>query len=87
MYVPARPPRELEQGWTVEPLSGFARAGAPRVSGDGDEVTLDGAVAWVPDAPGADLLVVVGVDGGGRARGGGRRVRRRGRGGRVGGPL
>ena len=66
VYVPARPPGELEQGWSVEPLSGFARAGAPRVSGDGDELTVDGAVAWVPDAPGADLLVVVGVDGGGQ---------------------
>ena len=65
VYVPARPPGELEDGWSVEPLSGFARAGAPRVSGDGDELTVDGAVAWVPDAPGADLLVVVGVDGGG----------------------
>ncbi len=66
VYVPARPPGELEDGWSVEPLSGFARAGAPRVSGDGDELTVDGAVAWVPDAPGADLLVVVGVDGGGQ---------------------
>ncbi|HEY6525575.1 MAG TPA: acyl-CoA dehydrogenase family protein [Solirubrobacteraceae bacterium] len=65
VYVPARPPGELEDVWSVEPLSGFARAGAPRVSGDGNELTVDGAVAWVPDAPGADLLVVVGVDGGG----------------------
>ncbi len=31
-YVPARPPGELEQGWTVEPASGFARAAAPSVS-------------------------------------------------------
>ncbi len=65
-YVPARPPGELEEGWTVEPAAGFARVGAPSVSGDGDEVTLDGQVAWVPDAPGADLLVVVGVDGDGQ---------------------
>jgi alkylation response protein AidB-like acyl-CoA dehydrogenase len=36
------------------------------VAGDGDEVTLDGTVAWVPDAPGADLLVAVGVDSGGQ---------------------
>jgi alkylation response protein AidB-like acyl-CoA dehydrogenase len=61
-YVPARPPGELEQGWTVEPASGFARAAAPSVVADGDEVTVDGAVAWVPDAAGADVLVVVGVD-------------------------
>jgi alkylation response protein AidB-like acyl-CoA dehydrogenase len=66
VYVPARPPGELEEAWTVEPAAGFARAGAPSVSGDGDEVTVDGRVAWVPDAPGADLLVVVGVDGNGR---------------------
>jgi alkylation response protein AidB-like acyl-CoA dehydrogenase len=63
VYVPARPPGELESDWSVEPLSGFARAGAPRVSGEGDELTVDGSVAWVPDAPGADLLVVIGVDG------------------------
>lgn len=65
-YVPARPPGELEQGWTADPESGFARAGAPAVTGDGDDVTLDGTVAWVPDAPGADLLVAVGVDAGGQ---------------------
>jgi alkylation response protein AidB-like acyl-CoA dehydrogenase len=60
-YVPARPPSELEPQWTVEPVSGFDRAAAPSVGGDGAEVTIDGEVAWVPDAPGADLLVVVGV--------------------------
>jgi alkylation response protein AidB-like acyl-CoA dehydrogenase len=60
VYVPARPPSELETGWTVEPRSGFARAEAPRASLEGDEVVLDGTVAFVPDAPGADLLVVVG---------------------------
>ena len=67
-YVPARPPGELEDSWTVEPASGFARASAPAVSGDGDgdEVTLDGTVAWVPDAPGAGLLVAVGVEAGGQ---------------------
>jgi alkylation response protein AidB-like acyl-CoA dehydrogenase len=63
-YVPARPPSELEQRWTVEPRSGLARAEAPTVDGD-SEVVVDGAVAFVPDAPGADLLVVVGVDGDG----------------------
>ncbi|HZU40969.1 MAG TPA: acyl-CoA dehydrogenase family protein [Solirubrobacteraceae bacterium] len=61
-YVPARPPGELEDGWTVEPRSGMARAQAPRAAVEGDEVVLDGAVAFVPDAPGAALLVVVGTD-------------------------
>jgi alkylation response protein AidB-like acyl-CoA dehydrogenase len=61
-FVPARPPSELEPRWTVEAPSGFERAPAPRVSGDGAEVTIDGEVAWVPDAPGAALLVAVGAD-------------------------
>jgi alkylation response protein AidB-like acyl-CoA dehydrogenase len=60
-YVPARPPGELESAWTVEPASRFTRAGAPRASVDGEQVTLDGVVAFVPDAPGADLLVAIGV--------------------------
>jgi alkylation response protein AidB-like acyl-CoA dehydrogenase len=62
-YVPARPPSELADAWTVEPRTGFDRAPAPRASVSGDRVTVDGAVAFVPDAPGADLLVVVAVDG------------------------
>ena len=33
---------------------------------DGDEVTLDGEVAFVPDAPGAGLLVAVAIDDGGQ---------------------
>jgi alkylation response protein AidB-like acyl-CoA dehydrogenase len=61
VYVPARPPSDLEQGWTVEPASGRARAEAPRAQVDGDSVTLEGRVAFVPDAPGADLFVVVAV--------------------------
>jgi alkylation response protein AidB-like acyl-CoA dehydrogenase len=65
-YLPARPPSELAPNWTAEPTSGFDRAPAPRVSGDGDEVTVDGQVAWVPDAPGAGLLVTVAADGSGQ---------------------
>jgi alkylation response protein AidB-like acyl-CoA dehydrogenase len=65
VYVPARPPGDREPAWTVEPESGFARAAAPRASVDGDTVTLDGSVAFVPDAAGADLLVAVGVTGDG----------------------
>ncbi len=54
-FVPARPPDSLEDGWTVEPRRGSRRAPAPRFA-DG---RLSGEVAWVPDAPGAELLVVV----------------------------
>ncbi len=60
-YVPARPPSERADRWTVEPVSGMARDGAPLAALDGDLVKLDGSVAFVPDAPGADLLVVVAV--------------------------
>ncbi len=36
---------------------------APTISGEGDSVTVTGHAAYVVDAPGADLLVVTGVDG------------------------
>ncbi len=62
VYVPARPPGELDAGWTVEPHAGFARAEAPQATVQGDQVTLDGRAAFVPDAPGAGLLVAVGTD-------------------------
>jgi alkylation response protein AidB-like acyl-CoA dehydrogenase len=65
VYVPARPPSELEPGWTVEAPSGWRRAEAPRVSIEGGEATVDGVVPFVPDAPGAELLVVVGETGDG----------------------
>ena len=61
-WLPARPPGDLVAGWTVDARSGKHRAEAPRATVDGEDVTFTGEVAWVPDAPGADLLVVVGVD-------------------------
>jgi alkylation response protein AidB-like acyl-CoA dehydrogenase len=60
-YVPARPPGDLEKGWTVEPRSGMVRVEPPGAIVAGQEVTLDGSVAFVPDAPGAALLVAVGT--------------------------
>jgi alkylation response protein AidB-like acyl-CoA dehydrogenase len=69
-WLPARPPGDLVEGWTVDPRSGKHRQAAPRATLDGDSVSFSGEVAWVPDAPGADLMVVVGVDeGGGRVAG------------------
>jgi len=65
-YLPARPPGADGDGWTGDPRSGFGRAEVARAVVDGDEVTLDGEVAFVPDAPGAGLLVAVAVDDGGR---------------------
>jgi alkylation response protein AidB-like acyl-CoA dehydrogenase len=60
-YIPARPPGDLERRWTVEPRSGMSRASAPRARIQGADVVLDGTIAFVPDAPGAELLVAVGV--------------------------
>jgi alkylation response protein AidB-like acyl-CoA dehydrogenase len=60
-YLPARPPSDVEQRWTVDAPSGFGRAHAPSATVTGEEVVLDGAVAFVPDAPGAELLVAIGV--------------------------
>ena len=61
-YVPARPPDADGGDWTVDPRAGFERPSAPRASVAAGEVTLEGEVAFVPDAPGAGLLVVIGVD-------------------------
>ena len=65
-YLPARPPGADGDGWTVDPRTGFGRPAAVRAVVDGDEVTLDGEVAFVPDAPGAGLLVAVAIDDGGQ---------------------
>jgi alkylation response protein AidB-like acyl-CoA dehydrogenase len=64
-WLPARPPGDIVDGWTVDARVGKHRAPAPRATVDGDAVTFTGEVAWVPDGPGADLLVVVGTDEGG----------------------
>ena len=82
---PARPPGDVVEpaGRSTRAAAG-SRAGAARATVDGDAVTFTGTVAWVPDAPGADVLVVVGVDGDGDAgRGRGRRGGGDGRGGRA----
>ena len=65
-YLPARPPGADGDGWTVDPRTGFGRPAAALAVVDGDEVTLDGEVAFVPDAPGAGLLVAVAIDDGGQ---------------------
>lgn len=72
-YVPVRPPTDLdfanedEPLFTTEPRSGKRRPEAPIVSYPNDDDTSEvaqvtGTAAWVPDAVGADLLVVVGVE-------------------------
>jgi alkylation response protein AidB-like acyl-CoA dehydrogenase len=60
-YLPTCPPSDLEPGWTVDPAKGGQRVAAPSATGSGDQVTVSGKLAWVPDAPGADLLVGVAI--------------------------
>jgi alkylation response protein AidB-like acyl-CoA dehydrogenase len=57
--VAAKPPSGVEPGWTAEPREGLRRAPAPAIEG----ATVTGEAHWVLDAPGADVLVVVGAEG------------------------
>ena len=67
-FVAAQPPGDLDDAWTVDPVRGHARPDAPRAEVDGESATVTGTVGWVPDAPGADVLVVTAVDGDGAVR-------------------
>lgn len=63
-YLPVRPPGDVEEGedggWSVDPRHGAARAEAPRAVADGEGgARVSGELAFVPDAPGADVLVGV----------------------------
>lgn len=69
-YLPAQPPGDLDDRWSGDPASGAARAALPTAvhagaiengdrAGRGELVRLTGEVAFVPDAPGADVLVGV----------------------------
>jgi alkylation response protein AidB-like acyl-CoA dehydrogenase len=58
-YLPVSPPGDVLTAWTVDPPAGIDREPAPAASGSGDAITVSGTLAWVPDAPGADVLVGV----------------------------
>jgi alkylation response protein AidB-like acyl-CoA dehydrogenase len=59
-YLPARPPDDIHGEWSVDPAGGMERSPIPIATrGDGDEVRVTGQLAFVPDAPGADVLVGV----------------------------
>ena len=59
-YLPAMPPNDLVDGWCVDPKHGSTRPSAPEAKDDGKGGALvSGTLAFVPDAPGADLLVGV----------------------------
>lgn len=59
-YLPTMPPGDLSVQWSVDPAHGSTRPVAPEAKADGDGGALvSGTFAFVPDAPGADLLVGV----------------------------
>ncbi|HWY89738.1 MAG TPA: acyl-CoA dehydrogenase family protein [Solirubrobacteraceae bacterium] len=59
-YLPASPPTDVEDRWSVDPRHGAARAPALTATGaEGSAATVTGELAFVPDAPGADVLVGV----------------------------
>ena len=60
-YLPARPPDDLQGEWTVDPAGGMERAPAPILERSGEQARVTGQLAFVPDAPGADVLVGVGL--------------------------
>lgn len=61
-YVPARPPGDLDEPeWTTD-VAGGGRGPAFQASGTEGALALSGRAAYVPDAHGAELLVVIAVD-------------------------
>jgi alkylation response protein AidB-like acyl-CoA dehydrogenase len=58
-YLPVSPPDDIHDSWSADPRSGLQRAAAPTALADGDGARVSGELAFVPDAPGADLLVGV----------------------------
>ncbi len=57
--VLARPPGGAHDGWTVDARRGAHRDPAPAAAAvDGATATVTGSAHWVPDLPGADLIVV-----------------------------
>jgi alkylation response protein AidB-like acyl-CoA dehydrogenase len=59
-YLPASPPSDVDDRWSVDPRHGAARPPAPTATAtEGSSAKVSGELAFVPDAPGADVLVGV----------------------------
>jgi alkylation response protein AidB-like acyl-CoA dehydrogenase len=58
-YLPAQPPSDIDESWSADPASGLARTPIPTVGAAGEDgrVSVTGSFAFVPDAPGANVLV------------------------------
>jgi alkylation response protein AidB-like acyl-CoA dehydrogenase len=65
-YLPARPPDDIRDRWSTDPQRGLERGALPQVgaANENGEVSVNGSFAFVPDAPGADLLVGVALQDG-----------------------
>jgi alkylation response protein AidB-like acyl-CoA dehydrogenase len=63
-YLPVSPPGDISKQWTADPAHGVERPPAPTAAGSGSEARVSGQLWFVPDAPGADLLVGVALRGG-----------------------
>ncbi len=59
-YLPACPPNDIFDSWCIDPAHGAERPLPPVATPAGDgHVTVSGAFSFVPDAPGANVLVGV----------------------------
>jgi alkylation response protein AidB-like acyl-CoA dehydrogenase len=61
-YLPAQPPSDVSGAWSVGPREGMARRPALAAAANGPRAghaKVSGSLAWVPDAPGADVYVGV----------------------------
>jgi alkylation response protein AidB-like acyl-CoA dehydrogenase len=65
-YLPSRGPDDMSESWSSDPLHGSARPSLPTATAtevDGG-VRVSGSFAFVPDAPGAEVLVGVALQDG-----------------------
>ena len=61
-YLPVCPPGDVHTQWTIDPARGIERALAPSAAHDPNaagQALVSGELSFVPDAPGADVLVGV----------------------------
>jgi alkylation response protein AidB-like acyl-CoA dehydrogenase len=58
-YLPVSPPDDLLDRWSVDSAGGLERPPAPIAVADDGRARVSGELSFVPDAPGADLLVGV----------------------------
>jgi alkylation response protein AidB-like acyl-CoA dehydrogenase len=60
-YLPASPPSDISEQWTLDPAHGLARPSAPTAvhEGDAGQTHVNGRLSFVPDAPCASVFVGV----------------------------